>query len=48
MKAVRVATPGGLEALQYVDVEQPKPGAGEVLVRLEAIGVNYIDVYHRT
>src|SRR3954465_13594878 len=48
MKAIRVQTPGGPEVLEYADVERPKPGAGEVLVRTEAIGVNYIDVYHRT
>jgi len=48
MKAIRVSQTGGPEVLQYVDVETPKPGAGEALVRIEAIGVNFIDVYHRT
>jgi NADPH2:quinone reductase len=48
MKAIRVSAPGGPEALQYVEVEKPAPKPGEVLVRVEAIGVNYIDVYHRT
>src|SRR5437764_119468 len=48
MKAIRVAQTGGPEALQYVDVDTPQPGAGQVLVRLEAVGVNFIDVYHRT
>src|ERR1700686_3023033 len=48
MKAIRVSQTGGREVLQYVDVETPKPGAGEALVRIEAIGVNFIDVYHRT
>jgi NADPH:quinone reductase len=48
VKAIRVATPGGPEALEYVDVERPAAGAGELLVQVEAIGVNFIDVYHRT
>jgi NADPH2:quinone reductase len=48
MKAVRVHVPGGPDALRYEDVPQPVPGAGEVLVRVEAAGVNYIDVYQRT
>jgi len=48
MKAIRVSQPGGPEVLQYVDIDTPKPGAGEALVRVEAIGVNFIDVYHRT
>jgi NADPH:quinone reductase len=48
MKAVRVHAPGGQDALRYEDVPQPAPGAGEVLVRVEAAGVNYIDVYQRT
>jgi NADPH:quinone reductase len=48
MKAIQVRATGGPEALEYVDVPKPEPRAGEVLVRIEAIGVNYIDVYHRT
>jgi NADPH2:quinone reductase len=48
MKTIRVSQVGGPEVLQYVDIETPKPGAGEVLVRIEAIGVNFIDIYHRT
>jgi NADPH2:quinone reductase len=48
MKAIRVLQTGGPEALQYVDVATPQASAGQVLVRLEAIGVNFIDVYHRT
>ena len=48
MKAV-VANPlGGPENLKYVDVAKPEPGDGEVLVKVEAIGVNYIDTYFRT
>src|SRR6266705_4598432 len=48
MKAIRVHAPGGPEALRYEDVQQPTPGAGQVLVKVEAAGVNFIDVYQRT
>lgn len=48
MKAIQVRTPGGPEALEYVDIPMPEPRDGEVLVRVEAAGVNYIDVYHRS
>jgi NADPH2:quinone reductase len=48
MRAIRVSAPGGPEALEDVTVEDPNPREGEALVRIEAIGVNFIDVYHRT
>lgn len=48
MKAIQVSSPGGADALHYVDVPMPVPKPGEALVRIEAIGVNYLDVYHRT
>lgn len=48
MKAVRVHAPGGAEALRYEDVPDPVPQAGEAVVRVEAAGLNFIDVYHRT
>jgi NADPH2:quinone reductase len=48
MKAIRVEEYGGPEKLVYREVEKPEPRAGEALVRIEAIGVNFIDVYHRT
>ena len=48
MQAIRVHQPGGPEALALETVDRPSPGPGEALVRLEAIGVNFIDVYHRT
>ncbi len=47
MKAIRVHAPGGPEALRYEEVAQPSPAAGQVLVKVEAAGVNYIDVYQR-
>jgi len=48
MKAIRVHQPGGAEVLRFEDVETPKPGPAEALVRNEAIGINFIDIYHRT
>src|SRR5690349_21552890 len=48
MKAIVVHNPGGPEVLTYEDAATPTPKAGEALVKLEAIGLNYIDVYHRT
>jgi NADPH:quinone reductase len=48
MKAIRPAEPGAAEILKLQDFPTPVPAAGEVLVRTTAIGVNYIDVYHRT
>jgi NADPH2:quinone reductase len=48
MKAIQVSSPGGAEALRYVDLPMPVPKDGEALVRIEAIGVNYVDVYHRS
>jgi NADPH:quinone reductase len=48
MRAVRLHAPGGPEALRVETVPVPRPGAGEALVRLEASGVNFIDVYKRT
>src|SRR5256884_5028905 len=48
MKAIRVHTPGGPEALRLEDVSEPKPEAGQAVVKIEAAGVNFIDVYQRT
>ncbi|MGA8025565.1 MAG: quinone oxidoreductase, partial [Bryobacteraceae bacterium] len=48
MKAVVADPTGGIENLKYMDFPKPEPGEGEVLVKLEAIGVNFIDVYYRT
>jgi NADPH2:quinone reductase len=47
MKAVRVHEYGGLEVLKYEDVGLPEPRDGEARVKIEAIGVNFIDIYHR-
>ncbi len=48
MRAVRVHQHGGPDALTVENVDLPEPGPGEARVRLEAGGVNFIDVYHRT
>ena len=48
MKAVRVHKCGGPEVLTYEDIAVPEPKAGEARVKIEAIGLNYIDVYQRT
>ncbi len=48
VKAVRIHKPGGPEAMVYEDVEIGQPGEGQLLIRQTAIGVNYIDIYHRT
>jgi NADPH2:quinone reductase len=45
---VRIAATGGPEVLQLVDVELREPGPGEVLMRSTAIGLNFIDTYHRS
>lgn len=47
MKAIRVHEFGGPEALSYEEVPSPEPGPGEARVKIEAAGVNFIDIYHR-
>ena len=47
MRAIRVHETGDASVLQYEDVEPPVAGAGQVLVKIEAAGVNFIDVYFR-
>lgn len=48
MDAIRVLKHGGPEVLEPSEVDTPEPGPGQVLVRLAATGVNYIDIYFRT
>jgi NADPH2:quinone reductase len=48
MKAIRIEAVGGPEVMKLVDVEVPPPGKGEVQVRHTAIGLNFIDTYHRS
>ena len=47
-KAIRIHANGGPEVMRWEDVPTPEPGRGEALVRHEAVGLNYIDVYFRT
>ena len=47
MKAVQVQQTGGPEVLQYTDVPNPEPKPNEVVVKIAAAGVNFIDVYFR-
>lgn len=46
--AIRIHAVGGPEQMRWEEVEVPKPGPGEVVVRNTAVGLNYIDTYHRT
>ncbi|MGH2399287.1 MAG: quinone oxidoreductase family protein [bacterium] len=48
MKAIRIHETGGPEVLRYEDVPVPRLREGEALVRLEAIGLNFIDIYQRS
>ncbi len=47
-KAIRVHAFGGPEQLKWEDVDLPAPGKGEVRIRHDAVGLNFIDIYHRT
>jgi NADPH2:quinone reductase len=48
MRAIRVPQYGGPEAMHLEELPTPKPGEGQALVRIEAAGVNFIDVYQRS
>src|ERR1035437_4927852 len=48
MHAIRAPQAGGPEVLEYVELPEPVPGPGEVLVELAAAGVNFIDTYRRS
>ena len=47
MRAVRVHEVGGPEVLRVDDIPDPTPAAGELLIDVEAIGVNFIEIYQR-
>jgi len=47
MKAIQIRETGGPEVLELVDLPIPQPGPGQVLIRIEAVGVNFIEVYFR-
>ena len=48
MRAIQLTQTGGPDVLTLTDLPTPSPKAGEALVRLTAIGINYIDTYHRS
>lgn len=48
MKAVRISQTGGPEVLRLIEVETPEPGAGQIRVRHQAIGLNFIETYQRS
>jgi len=47
-KAIRIHEQGGPEVMKFEDVELPPPGAGEIRMRHEVVGLNFIDTYHRS
>jgi NADPH2:quinone reductase len=47
MRAIQITETGGADVLQLRELPTPPPGPGQVLVQIEACGVNFIDVYHR-
>jgi NADPH:quinone reductase len=48
MHAIEISETGGPEVLRYVDTSEPTPGPGQLLIKAEAIGVNFIDTYFRS
>src|ERR1700747_260633 len=48
MYAIEVGQTGGPEVLSYVERPRPSPGHGEVSIKAEAIGVNFVDTYFRS
>ena len=48
MRAIRFETTGGPDVLQAVEIDTPIPGPGQILLRHQAIGINFIETYQRT
>jgi len=48
MKAIQITETGGPEVLRLTEVDTPRPRNGEVLIRVETVGVNFIDIYQRS
>lgn len=46
-RVIQITETGGPHVMQWIDVELPPPGAGQVLLRTTAVGLNFIDTYHR-
>lgn len=47
MKAIQISETGGPEVLKLAELPIPEPGPGQVLIRIEAVGVNFIEIYFR-
>ena len=47
MKAIQIHETGGPEVLELAELPIPQPGPGQVLIRVEAVGVNFIEIYFR-
>jgi NADPH2:quinone reductase len=47
MHAISVRATGGPDVLEYLEIDVPEPGSGEVAIQVGAAGVNFIDIYHR-
>ena len=48
MKSIEFATPGSTDVMTFAEIDVGEPGPGEVLLRQTAIGLNFIDTYHRS
>lgn len=48
IQAIRIHSPGGPEVMKWEEVPRPEPSQGEALIKQEAVGLNYIDVYFRS
>jgi NADPH:quinone reductase len=48
MKAIRIHALGGADALRLEDLDKPVPGPGQALLRVEAVGINFMEIYQRT
>lgn len=48
MKAIRIQAHGDADVLRHEEAEVPRPAAGQALLRVEAVGVNFLEIYHRT
>src|SRR3546814_1543225 len=46
-RVVRIEQTGGPEVMRWIDMDLPAPGPGEVRIRTTAVGLNFIDIYHR-
>ncbi len=48
MRAIQIDATGGPEVLKLVEIPAPVAGPGQILIRNQAIGLNFIDTYHRS